>query len=64
VASLVVVMLLSLYKTAKMMNMVLKCTVCEAVMLLNRHMYWTFSVVLFCIKESDISEADSASFIN
>jgi len=44
--------------------MVFKCTVCEEVTLLNRHTYWTFSVILFCVKESDISEADSATFIN
>jgi hypothetical protein len=64
VASSVAVMLLSLYLTVEMRNMVFKRTVCEEVTLLNRHMYWTFSVILFCIKESNISEADSAPFIN
>jgi hypothetical protein len=63
-ASLVVVLLHSLYKTVKMKNMIFKCTVCEEVMLLNRRMYWTLSVILFCINESNVSDADSAPFIN
>jgi hypothetical protein len=57
-------MLCSLYRRVKIKNMALKCTVCEEVTLLNRHLCWTFSVIFFCIKEHNISEADSAPFIN
>jgi hypothetical protein len=57
-------MLHSLYKIVKMKNMVFKCTVCEEVMLLNIHMYWTFSVIFFRINESNVSDADCAPLIN